>query len=468
MPLPDLLTRIDALKAEWQGVQPLQAADEDRLWQKLRLEWNYNSNHIEGNTLTYGETELLLIYGKIMGDHTAREIDEMRAHDVAIKLVRQWAGETDRPLREGDVRDLNKLLLKEPFWKEALTASGQPTQIQIIPGQYKKDGNVVRRPDGSHFHYAAPEEVPALMADLTAWYQREGQELHPIILAAEWHHRFILIHPFGDGNGRVARLVVNYILMRAGMMPLVVKSADKGQYFTALQKADAGEMSHFAEYLAKQVIWSLELGLKAAKGGTLEERGDWVKEAQAAYQRTVRSIAQEEQNKVEQGRRVEESLKLNLPLIIQELNGLKRVYEPFYKKVTLYVDYELASPSGKYGTTHSTLLKESATPDLIELLQQEYVLPQLSFRLKCDGDALGKGARDAWVSITYKLEEAVQRFQCELGPSTVLNKPFSDQLLETIDKKKGEERPYGLTISEHPLEAIEKAGKWLLQQATGA
>ena len=115
MPLADLLIRIDALKAEWQGVQPLQPANEDRLWQKLRLEWNYNSNHIEGNTLTYKETFLLLVHGKTTGDHNAREIDEMRAHDVAIGLVRDWAQDPDRPLGEADVRDLNKLLLKEAF-----------------------------------------------------------------------------------------------------------------------------------------------------------------------------------------------------------------------------------------------------------------------------------------------------------------------------------------------------------------
>jgi Fic family protein len=73
------LAQLDKLKASWLSVQPLNGEDERRLKQKLRLEWNYNSNHIEGNTLTYGETELLLIQGQTVGGHTIREYEEMKA-----------------------------------------------------------------------------------------------------------------------------------------------------------------------------------------------------------------------------------------------------------------------------------------------------------------------------------------------------------------------------------------------------
>jgi Fic family protein len=136
MTLSELLQRIDELKVELISLLPMDAVQRDRLWQKLRLEWNYNSNHIEGNTLTYGETFLLLVHGKTAGDHSVREIDEMRAHNVAITMVQQWAQEKERPIMEADIRDLNKLLLKEPFWKSARTADGQETSIQIIPGEY--------------------------------------------------------------------------------------------------------------------------------------------------------------------------------------------------------------------------------------------------------------------------------------------------------------------------------------------
>ena len=123
MSLNEYFEKIDALKAAYSKLQPLKKEDEERLWKKFRLEWNYNSNHIEGNTLTYGETYYLLFFDKTKGDHDAREFDEMRAHDVAINLIRKYATDPERELTEADIRDLNKTILVKPFWKEAITIS---------------------------------------------------------------------------------------------------------------------------------------------------------------------------------------------------------------------------------------------------------------------------------------------------------------------------------------------------------
>src|ERR1051325_8533016 len=88
------------LQNKWIAAQPLKAEDEQRLWDKFRLEWNYNSNHIEGNTLTYGETELLLFQGQTTGTHTIREYEEMKAHDVAIAHVRELASSPSKTWRQ--------------------------------------------------------------------------------------------------------------------------------------------------------------------------------------------------------------------------------------------------------------------------------------------------------------------------------------------------------------------------------
>lgn len=258
---------------------------EQRLWQKLRLEWNYNSNHIEGNTLTYGETILLLVHGQTNGGHAMREFEEMKAHDVAVSMVREWARDGERLLTESDVRSLNEVLLKEPFWKEAQRPDGQPSRLYVIPGQYKKEPNSVLQPDGSIFNYAGPEEVPALMQELMAWYNAPS-DLHPIVKAALLHHKFILIHPFSDGNGRTARLLVNYHLMRQGLMPLVVKSADKANYLRSLKLADAGDIVPFTEYLAEAEIWAQGLAIKAASGESIEEPTDVDKEIALFKQRS--------------------------------------------------------------------------------------------------------------------------------------------------------------------------------------
>ena len=114
-----ILQHIESLTAKLVAMQPLSAENNERLQKKLRLEFNYNSNHIEGNTLTYGETELLLIFEKTNGNHEIREYEEMQSHDAAFKLIKEWAGEKGRPLSEADIKNINKLILVKPFWKEA-------------------------------------------------------------------------------------------------------------------------------------------------------------------------------------------------------------------------------------------------------------------------------------------------------------------------------------------------------------
>src|SRR6266496_644245 len=188
------LAQLDKLKASWLSVQPLSGEDERRLKQKLRLEWNYISNHIEGNTLTYGETELLLIKGQTVGGHTIREYEEMKAHDVAIDHVEQLAKER-RLLGETDIRDLNKIILKEPFWKEAETIDGRPTRKQVIPGEYKTLPNYVKTPTNEIFQFASPSETPSRMQELIAWLRTELEEptLHSLQIAAKLHHDFLVI-----------------------------------------------------------------------------------------------------------------------------------------------------------------------------------------------------------------------------------------------------------------------------------
>jgi hypothetical protein len=273
---------LTALRDQWRSLQPLSPENEARLWKKLRLEWNYHSNHIEGNTLTYGETELLLLHGRTTGNHSFRDYLEMKAHDAAIEYVRTLAADPGRVLSEGDVRDLNRIALKEPFWKAAETADGQPTRKQIVPGQYKTTPNNVRLPNGDIFFFASVEDTPMRMAALASWLRQEMESptLHPVAFAAKLHHDFVLIHPFDDGNGRVARLLVNYVLLRTGYLPVVVRSDDKANYLTALHLADAGELSALVAYFHQLAEWSLHLGIKAAKGESIEGPTDVEKEVQ--------------------------------------------------------------------------------------------------------------------------------------------------------------------------------------------
>lgn len=272
------IEKIIALKTLLDQKLPFKAEDEKRLKKKFRLEFNYNSNHLEGNTLTYGQTQLLLFFDKSSGDVRVDHIEEMKAHDVALSLIEEVAKDLERPLNEQFIKELNQMILVKPFWKEAITSDGMPTRKRIEIGQYKTSPNSVRLRNGEIHEYASPEETPARMNDLMNWYNASKDILPPVQLAAEFHYRFVCIHPFDDGNGRVARLVMNYILLKNGYPPVIIKADDKESYLTALQKADTGDLISMVEYIEEQAVWSLELSLKAANGEGIDELGDMDKE----------------------------------------------------------------------------------------------------------------------------------------------------------------------------------------------
>ncbi len=274
----DYIAKVDSLKEALDRLLPMTKKDQNRLERKISLEFNYNSNHIEGNTLTYGQTELLLFFDQGSGDLNASDLEEMKAHNVALKLVTKYAQEKDRKLTSVDIRELNQIILVRPYWKEAVTLHGDAGSKEIIPGQYKTTPNSVRLRNGEVHEYTAPEETPAAMSDLLDWYHKSMDIMHPVQLAAELHYRFVCIHPFDDGNGRVARLLMNYVLLKFGYPLAIIKSQDKEGYLQALRKADVGNMNSIVEYIEKSLLWSLELSIKCAKGESIEEESDIDKE----------------------------------------------------------------------------------------------------------------------------------------------------------------------------------------------
>ncbi len=231
--------KIQNLFDKWQSLQPLSEADKKRLSRKFTVDFNYNSNHIEGNTLTYGQTELLLLFGKVIGEADAKDVIDMTASNVSLKMMSEETL-SNNPLTQNFIRTLHKTLLREDYTVHKNLPGGYTTSYVIHAGQYKTRPNSVITRYGDRFDYASPEETPALMSDLVDWYNNEEQkgEMSAIDLAILFHYRYIRIHPFEDGNGRIARLMVNYILARHGYPMIVVRSRKKHAYLEALHKAD--------------------------------------------------------------------------------------------------------------------------------------------------------------------------------------------------------------------------------------
>ena len=235
------MNKIETLYKEWQSLQPLKEQDQNRLDQKFMLEFNYNSNHIEGNTLTYGQTELLLLFGRVVGEAKMKDLEEMKASNVGLKMVKEMALDKEQSLSEYFIRTLHKTLLREDYTEYRQLPDGTNFSYVVHAGQYKTRPNSVITPTGERFEYASPEETPALMTDLLQWYNQAEAEgtMSPIELASLFHYRYIRIHPFEDGNGRISRLIVNYILYRHGYPMIVVRTKDKKNYLAALSKCDA-------------------------------------------------------------------------------------------------------------------------------------------------------------------------------------------------------------------------------------
>jgi len=228
---------IEKLFKEWRALQPINEVLQSRMDRSFMIDFNYNSNHIEGNTLTYGQTKLLLLFGKVKGEALLRDCEEMKAHNTGLEMMKIQALDKERPLSESFIRDLNRIILVGDFYK---TSHDGEYRYKIHTGVYKTRPNSVITPSGEVFDYASPEETPSLMSDLISWYRKEEKKgkLSVIELAALFHYRYIRIHPFEDGNGRIARLFMNYILYRHGYPMIVIPTADRKKYLDVLRQCD--------------------------------------------------------------------------------------------------------------------------------------------------------------------------------------------------------------------------------------
>jgi Fic family protein len=270
-----ILQEIDALKKQIDSMRPLPPDVEGRVMQKLRLDWNYNSNAIEGNKLSYGETVAFLMEGITAKGKPLKDHLDIRGHNEAINFLLDMVKD-DRPLSEADIRGLHEMILVEPYDVSAQTAEGMPTKKRIIPGIYKTTANHVQTATGETHYYATPEETPAKMRELMEWYYEadNNTEIHPVVVAALFHHKFVAIHPFDDGNGRLSRILMNLVLLKKGYPPVVVKMDDRRNYYSLLSRADVGESWPFVEYIVELLQWSLKLYLKGAKGESIDEEND--------------------------------------------------------------------------------------------------------------------------------------------------------------------------------------------------
>ena len=285
--MSNVIEEIDRLKEELDALRPLPSDVLDRIGQKLRIESNYHSNAVEGNSLTLGETRSLILHGLTARGKPMRDHLDIEGHDEAVKAMED-AVRRDELLNEVFIRNLHKVLLKEPYENDAITPDGQPVKRRIAVGEYKTQPNNVRTSTGEIYYFTPPDQVKPAMGDLIDWYRRQEDEgEHPIVIAATFHYRFTRIHPFDDGNGRMARLLMNMILIKHGYTVAIIPTEERGQYINSLAQADKTEdLTEFITYIADCCKYALNLHLKAARGEDIEDVEDIDKEI-ALFKRSL-------------------------------------------------------------------------------------------------------------------------------------------------------------------------------------
>jgi Fic family protein/DNA-binding XRE family transcriptional regulator len=231
--IKSILKEIDSCKAK---LTKLREFDSYRISQALELEYTFESNRIEGNTLTLRETDLVINEGLTISGKSMREHLEAINHSDAIAYVKHLIDKkTD--INEREVLSIHNLILRGIDQANA----GRYRQVQVMI-------------KGSSHTPPAPYILPNKMEDMFVWYEANKKSMHPVVLAGEMHERLVTIHPFVDGNGRTSRLVMNLILLKHGYVIANIKGDAKSRmaYYKALETVQTGTgKNQFIELVAQ-------------------------------------------------------------------------------------------------------------------------------------------------------------------------------------------------------------------------
>jgi len=243
---PVIKDRIDQKLLKLESFRPLPSSAVRKLREQFEIEMTYNSNAIEGNSLTLKETYLVInegltIKGKPLKDHL-----EAKDHHDALEFLYELIGDKNQQtISEHLIRSIHSLVVKKTD--------------EEFAGKYRTSNVLI---GGSNYTPPDALQVSTDMNKLMSWLVKERKNTHLIELSAILHHKLVYIHPFFDGNGRTARLMMNIVLMRGKYPLVVILKNDRKKYYNALDKADKGDYLFLVKFIAQAVERSLDIYLK--------------------------------------------------------------------------------------------------------------------------------------------------------------------------------------------------------------
>lgn len=240
-----LLNRIDEKKKKLDAARPLPPALVSNLSEWFAIEFTYTSNAIEGNTLSMAETAMVVEKGITVGGKTIREHLEAINHAQAIEFIKELSQKKREDLALDDILAIHKIVLQ----KIDDVHAGVLRQVMV-------------RVVGSATIFPNSAKVPFLMVDFMSWLQIVVD--HPVIVAALAHYKLVTIHPFVDGNGRTARLLMNLLLLQCGYPLAIIKKEKRAEYIAAIEHARQKEdMTEFYKVIIEAVEYTLDNYLEA-------------------------------------------------------------------------------------------------------------------------------------------------------------------------------------------------------------
>jgi Fic family protein len=254
-------------KQDLQASRPLPNIALNKIRESLSIEWTYNSNSIEGNTLSLRETQMVLQEGITIKGKSLREHFETYNHDKAIDYLYRIVNE-DYVLRSIDILSLHSLVLR--------------SIEEDFAGRIRNGGV---RITGANFVPPNANKVSDLLDELIDFVNTNPLQLNDIELATIFHHKLVWIHPFFDGNGRTVRLCMNLLLMRCGFPPAIILKNDRKKYYEALNQANNGNYQKLMLLMCQALERSLNVYLNAMPDSTndFQKISDIVSEPSSPY-----------------------------------------------------------------------------------------------------------------------------------------------------------------------------------------
>jgi len=229
-----LLSRAEDLKKQIDIFRPFESSMLSQIRQYYKIGLTWSSNALEGNSLTESETKVLLEDGLTVGGKPIRDYYEATGHAKAYEYMYDLS--RDRSFSENDIQTLHRLFYDQLDSHHA--------------GIYRDQKAIIT---GSKYPLTKPEKIGNEMNKFIEWFAVSEKSLHPVELAALVHKKFVFIHPFVDGNGRVARLIMNISLMRNGYTIAIIPPMLRGDYIAYLEKAHEDD-TDFINFIALRVI----------------------------------------------------------------------------------------------------------------------------------------------------------------------------------------------------------------------